>query len=226
MTVIEEQGRARHLSVAVPVTEREVSLTALVRAGRNRLWYRREMCFYLCSRKTILDLPRPRWFRRDCFADLQAYEVCDRWQMQPEEYRRISEKRAAQGHHLYTLVHEDKLVFYGWLADRQSRREEPLFGQVFFPPADSAMLYDCYTHPAARGRGLYYQALCQMLHDAQEIAEAEQVCIGSLADNFVSRHVIEKIGFRYIGSLIKKGRLLFLQRYSVAVDAQFRTALV
>jgi RimJ/RimL family protein N-acetyltransferase len=88
------------------------------------------------------------------------------------------------------------------------------------------VIFDCYTHPVMRGQGLYYQSLCQMLHDALDHCRAAQVCIGSLADNLASRHVIEKIGFRYLGSMIKKGRLGMLQRYSLAVDSQFRAALM
>lgn len=195
-------------------------------ACRNRLWYRREMCYYSCESKNISDLPRPQLFRRNCFEDLRYYEVCDRWQLPLEEYRLESYKRLRRGNHLYTLVFDGQLAFYGWLADREPRRDEPLFGQVFFPPTDASVIYDCYTHPAARGRGLYFQALCQMLHDAREESQAEQVCIGTLADNNGSRRVIEKLPFRYIGSMIKKRRLFMFQRYAVATDSRFRTAFL
>lgn len=195
-------------------------------ACRKRLWYRREMRYYSCDSKTITDIPRPQIFRRNCFEDLRAYEVCDRWQMPPDDFRLESYKRLKRGSDLYTLVLDGKLAYYGWLAGRESRREEPLFGQVFFPPADASLIYDCYTHPAVRKQGLYYTALCQMLHDARDIAHAEQVCIGSLADNQMSRRVIEKLPFRYIGSMIKKRRLFKLERYAVAIDSRFRTAFL
>jgi RimJ/RimL family protein N-acetyltransferase len=195
-------------------------------ACRKRLWYRREMRYYACDNKNIMDLPRPQLFRRNCFEDLRAYELSDRWQMPPEDYRQESYKRLKRGSDLYTLVIDGTLAYYGWLADRESRREEPLFGQVFFLPTNTSLIYDCYTHPAARKQGLYFQALCQMLHDARERYQAEQVCIGSLADNSASRHVIEKLPFRYIGSMIKKRRLLKFQRDAVAIDSRFRTTFL
>lgn len=144
--------------------------------------------------------------------------------MSPEEYWRESCKRLKRGDHLYTLMLDGRLAYYGWLADRESRREEPLFGQVFLPPSDASIIFDCYTHPAARGRGLYYQALCQMLHDARELSHAEQVCIGTLAENQASRRVIEKIAFQYIGSMVNKRRLFKFERYAIASDSRFQTA--
>lgn len=191
----------------------------------HRLWYRREMCFYCCQ-STVLDLPRPQLFRRNCYEDLRYYEAYDPSQMTIEEYRRESCRRLNRGIHLYTLAHNGVLLYYGWLANRQPRKEEPLMGQVFFPPTDSSVIFDCHTHPTVRNRGLHYQALCQMLHDAREIFKTEQVCIGSLSDNLISRRVIEKIDFRYIGSMIKTRRLFKSQRYAIAVDSRFRTAFM
>lgn len=213
----------RHAS---STSARSVSVRTLLLAVRKRLWYRREMRIYSCHGKKILDLPRPRLFRRNCFEDLRRYEACDRWQLPIEEYRLESYRRIKLGYHLYTLVLDGRLAFYGWLAEREHRHEDPLLGQVWFPPADSSVIFDCYTHPVVRGQGLYYHALCQMLHDALDHCQAEQVCIGSLADNVASRHVIEKIGFRYNGSMIKKGRFFMLRRYALAADAQFRAALL
>jgi RimJ/RimL family protein N-acetyltransferase len=210
----------------VATETRSLSLRRVLQAVRNRLWYRREMCLYSCHAKNIVDLPKPQVFRRNCYEDLRHYAQCDPWQMTIEQYRVESYKRLKLGYHLYTIVQDGKLAFYGWLAERQQRHEDPLLGQVWFPPADASVIFDCYTHPAMRGQGLYHEALCQMLHDALTQGRAEQVCIGSLADNLASRHVIEKIGFRYIGSMIKEGRLFTLRRYAVAVDSQFHTALL
>ena len=206
--------------------QRALKVGPLLQACCHRLWCRREMCYYSCDGKHIIDLPRPRLLRRNSFEDLRHYEACDPWQMSAEEYRRESYKRLKRGHHLYTLVLDGRLAYYGWLADREPTWEEPLFGQVFLPPSEASVIFDCYTHPAARGRGLYYQALCQMLHDARELSNAEQVCIGTLAENEASRRVIEKIAFRYIGSMVKKRRLFKLERYAIASDARFQTAFL
>jgi len=46
------------------------------------------------------------------------------------------------------------------------------------------------------------------------------------ADNPASCHVIEKVGFRYIGSMIKHRRVFKTYRYPVAVNHKFKTALL
>jgi RimJ/RimL family protein N-acetyltransferase len=195
-------------------------------AIRARCWYHLELCFYACDEKNILTLPRHQFLRRDCFDDLHYYARDEREQMSPETFRRESTKRQALGYHLYTIVQDGRMVFYAWLVDRQARSEDPMLGQVFFPPTDASIIFDCFTRPADRGKGIYYRALCQMLHDARDIAQARQVCMGVFADNPASCHVIEKVGFRYIGSMIKHRRLFKTHRYPVAVNHKFKTALL
>jgi RimJ/RimL family protein N-acetyltransferase len=206
--------------------QRLLSPVAVCRAIRRRLWYRMEVCFYSYPLEKVRLLPHPKMFRRDCFEDLEHYQPIETDRMPVDEYWQESRKRRAQGNHLYTLIKNETLIYYSWLVDRQERSEDPLLGQVFLPPVDASIIFDSYTHPTARGQGLHYQALCQMLHDAQDIARAGQVCICAFADNAASRHVIEKIGFRYIGSMIKDRRLFVQQRYAIAVEPAFRTALM
>ncbi|HZH49075.1 MAG TPA: GNAT family protein, partial [Nitrospira sp.] len=80
--------------------------------------------------------------------------------------------------------------------------------------------------PSARGRGLYFQALCQLLHDARDLAEARQAHVTVFGSNAPSRHVIEKVGFQHEGSLYKERRLVWSRRYAVAARGEFRTALL
>jgi RimJ/RimL family protein N-acetyltransferase len=209
--------------------DRVLNPQAVCQAVRKRLWSRVELCFYARRVEPVMDaiddVSPSQLLRRDCLDDLRHYRRHELEQMTAEAYWRESQRRLALGYHLYTRVQGDELIYYGWLVDRQARSEDPLMGQVFFPPPDSSIVFDCYVHPAARGRGVYSQALCRMLHDAQHVAGAGQVCMGAFADNVISRHVIEKLGFRYIGSMIKERRLWRVKRYAVAVAPEFRTAL-
>lgn len=207
-------------------TRRAPSPSWLIQAIQKRLWYRLELRFYLCRITHAMNLAHPPLLRRDCFEDLRHYERFERDQLSTEEHRRESARRRSLGYHLYTLADQGRLLYYGWLVDRQERSEDPLLGQVFFPPSDSSILFDCFVHPLARGHGLYYRALCQMLHDARDLAGAAQACMGAFADNLASRHVIEKAGFRYIGSMIKERRLWLSQRYTVSAAPEFRTGLL
>ena len=196
------------------------------RAAKGRSWYRRELRIYCYPAERISVLPRPRLLQRDCIDDLDRYERTEHAQMPADVYRDVARQRLAQGHHLYTLVEGRRLLHYGWLIDRQDRGEDLALGQVFFPPPDSAALYDYFTHPQARGHGLYRQALCQVLHDAHEHAGARQAYIYVYADNHASRHVVERIGFHYAGSLVKERRFFTDRHYAVAAHAGFEAGLL
>ncbi|HEU4683057.1 MAG TPA: GNAT family N-acetyltransferase [Nitrospira sp.] len=196
----------------------------LWRAARNRLWYRREKRIYAYEADRIGRLPAPRLLRRDQVDDLRFYERTVSWQSPPDTYRQEARARLNKGEHLYTLVEQERLVHYAWLQPNHVRGEDVAVGQVFFPPPGSAALYDHYTHPEARGRGLYAQAICQLLHDALALGKAKQAYIYVYADNGPSRHVIEKLGFRYVGSLIQERRLFAVRCFPVPAGGTFRTA--
>jgi len=198
----------------------------LWRAARKRLWYRCEKRIYVYDAHRIHSLPDSKTLRRDQVEDLRYYERTASWQLSPEEYRAAARVRLAQGEHLYTLVEQERLLHYAWLQPCHTRGEDAAVGQAFFPPRDSSSLYDHYTHPLARGRGLFYHALCQLLHDVPILAKTKQAYIYVYADNGPSRHVIEKVGFSYVGSLIEDRRLFSARRHAISAGGEFRTALL
>lgn len=195
-------------------------------AARKHVWYRCEKRIYVYEADRILPLPNPNRLRRDHVDDLRYYEQTASWQMSPDAYRAAARSRLAQGEHLYTLVEGDRLLHYAWLQTCHTRGEDAAVGQAFFPPPDSSALYDHYTHPSARGRGLFFEALCQLLHDVPTLARTKQAYIYVYGDNGPSRHVIEKIGFRYVGSLVEERRLITSRRYPVSAGGEFTTALL
>ena len=198
----------------------------LWRVAGKRVWYRCEKRIYVYEADRIQDLPNPRRLRRDRVEDLRYYERTASWQMPPDVYRATAQRRLADGEHLYTLVEGDRLLHYAWLQTCHTLGEDAAVGQAFFPPPDSSALYDHYTHPSARGQGLFYQALCQLLHDVPALTKTKQAYIYVYGDNGPSRHVIEKIGFRHVGSLIEDRRLFTARRYAVSAGGPFPTALI
>ncbi|HKT33734.1 MAG TPA: GNAT family N-acetyltransferase [Nitrospira sp.] len=198
-------------------------LTALWQVARKRLWYRCEKRIYVYEADRILALPNPNRLQRDRPEELRYYEQTASWQQSPDVYRATALKRLADGEHLYTLVEGNRLLHYAWLQPCHTRGEDTAVGQAFVPPADSSALYDHYTHPSARGQGLFSQALCQLLHDVPALAKTKQAYIYVYADNAPSRHVIEKIGFRYVGSLIEDRRLVTARRHAVSAGGPFKT---
>ena len=193
---------------------------------RNRLWYCRELRVYRYALEQAPPLPLPTFFRRNCLDDLRYYERSSKEQRTPNAYRKIADERIAQGFHLYTFVESGRLLHYCWLIERQTRGEDDWVEQVYFPPPETAVLFDHFTHPLARGRGLYFQALCRLLHDARDIARARQAFVTVYGYNEPSRHVIEKVGFTHQGSLFKERRLLWSTRYAVSAGGPFPTSLL
>ncbi len=191
-------------------------------ALRRRLWYRREKRIYLFETERVPTLPTSQTLRRDHLDDLRFYERTALWQMAPDQYRTEACLRLARGEHLYTLVQQNRLLHYAWLIPCHTRGEDQAVGQAFVPPPGSSGLYDHFTHPAARGRGLFYQAICQLLHDVVRLTEAQQAYISVYADNGPSRHVIEKVGFRYAGSLVQERRLWAVRRYDLPAVETWR----
>jgi RimJ/RimL family protein N-acetyltransferase len=201
-------------------------LVFLAGAMKRRVWYRRELRVYCYPLEGSPPLPRPAIFERNRFDDLEYYERTDKYQPTPEVYRKMALERKTQGFHLYTFVQERRLLHYGWLIERQTRGEDDWVQQAYFPPPDTSVLFDHFTHPSARGKGLYFQALCRLLHDARDLAGARQAYVTVFGSNAPSRHVIEKVGFHHEGSLYKERKLFWSTRYSVGAHDEFRTALL
>lgn len=192
-----------------------VDVRRILGALKRRLWHRRELRIYACSAEQVRHLPRASHCGRDRWDDLA---FCEQWSFDDltrDQYLDVLQQRRRAGiHHLYSVVENRVLVHYGWITYPQERAPDAALGLEFIPPPGSAALWDYFTHPAARGRGLYLRTLWQCLHDAIEVEGAKQAFIYVYADNVVSRHVIEKAGFEYRGSLVLERRLFGTRRYA------------
>ncbi|HVL69615.1 MAG TPA: GNAT family N-acetyltransferase [Vicinamibacterales bacterium] len=196
-------------------------------ALKRRLWLRRELRIYACTAEQVRHLPRASHCSRDRWDDLRH---CEQWSYEHltrEEYLAVTEdRRRAGGHHLYSLVEDGVLVHYGWVTYPQERAPDAALGLEFVPPPRSAALWDYFTHPKARGRGLYLRTLWQCLHDAVEVDGAAHAFIYVYADNVVSRRVIEKAGFEYVGSLVLERRFFRTRRYAISAGAPLEVRLL
>lgn len=169
----------------------------LLNVARTRLWNMREMRIYSYDVQQARELAVPQSMKRDFLPDLLAYQPAEAWQMRFSVFLKRVLKGLENGNHVYTRVEDGRLVHYGWLIERQEKSHLSEVGHDFYLPPESAVLADFYTHPAARGKGLYQQSLRQMLYDAAHLPRTQHIFIGVLADNGPSRHVIEKVGFNY-----------------------------
>ncbi len=190
---------------------------ALVRRGRRWLGSARELRVYAHDAAGVADGAEDDLIRRDALEDLLTYEAVE-GSPTSREFLSGALARIEAGAHVYTSVADGRLAHWGWLAERQetSFLSEVRTGFTF--PPNSACLYDFYTHPHYRGRGLYTRSLRRMLRDAARVPGTEKVYIFVLADNIASRKVIEKAGFRYEGSLFEAVRFGQARRWAEGLE--------
>jgi RimJ/RimL family protein N-acetyltransferase len=187
----------------------------------SRIWKRTELRVYVCSAERARAMPKVTRFRRDCWHDLECYErSAFHDQLGKDEFLRVAERRLQTRQHVYTLAEGGALLHYAWLAERQdfapdANIPDVKLGLAFLPPEGSALVWDFFTHPHARGRGLMQQSLCQSVRDAVELAGAQRVYGYVFSHNLASARAVEKVGFQHAGSLFRDVRLGRVRRYAV-----------
>ena len=179
----------------------------------NRLRSRLETRVYSMSREAALSLPAESRMHKDDLSSLLEFRADSGWRSR-QLFLSESLKKIEKGEHVYTLVADGMLAHYGWLIEEQRTNRFPEVGLECAFPAGTAVLYDFFSHPAARGKGYYQSSLRQMARDAANLPGTQRILISVMADNGPSRHVIEKVGFQYIGSLFLEQKLGRVRRWS------------
>src|SRR5262245_58389583 len=198
----------------------------VLHAARKRLWFRNEKRVYSLPVEAIAALPDSRSLARDRIEDLALYERRTSAQLPPNDYRTEALRRIAGGQHLSTLVENRHLPHYAWLDPNHDRGPDASVGQVFYPPPRSAVLYDHFTHPAGRRRGLYRAAIHQLLHELVRMGRVDHAFMYVFGENARSWRVVEKVGFRHVGSMIREVKLTRVRRYAVSQGGTFATGLL
>jgi CelD/BcsL family acetyltransferase involved in cellulose biosynthesis/RimJ/RimL family protein N-acetyltransferase len=189
------------------VKKRTIPATIL-KNFRNQIYQKRECRFYYFNAEDIKNQPNFDLVRRNSIEDLLKFEPSEGWQFTTSQFHQEVMKRFADGAISYTHSQGDKLLHYGWLLEHQevSKIYEINDAEFRFPP-NTAVLFDFYTEPEARGKGFYKKSLSQMLHVASQIPDVKQVFIAVFADNIPSKNAIEKLGFKYHSSLFQEIKL-------------------
>jgi len=131
------------------------SLTAWLRNMPLARWiYKdRQLVIFRIVRRTDLARANPAAVvRRDDWSHLEKFEVTERW-LTREAFLGTAAERLSQGEHVYTIADAERLLSYGWLVPRQEASWLPAVEQELRYPPGAAVMYNAYTHPAARGRG-------------------------------------------------------------------------
>lgn len=105
---------------------------------------------------------------------------------------RLIERRLGRGERCFLALHQGRVVSYCWFSQARVGIEEVDLTVVVQP--DEAYLYDAFTLPQWRGRGLYPALLTRMVREAMEVG-CRRAMIFVVEDNLPSRQGIEKAGF-------------------------------
>lgn len=156
-------------------------------------------------------------------SDLLAFEPGESWQSR-DAFLSSALARLEQGESVYTVNVDNRLAHCGWMAMNQKESHMSEIQQSMNFPEGSVALYDFYSNPDFRGRGFYRATLRHMLRRAFDVETTRFAYISALADNLPSRHVIEEIGFGYVGSFFLERRLGVEKKWASLVFGQSENA--
>ena len=122
------------------------------------------------------------------------------------EFLRLALHRLESGQYAFTQARDGLLLHNSWLIPSTTKGGSE-FGHHFHFAQAASVLWADFTHPAARGRGLHQASIRARAALAARESMAPVICIGVRADNAPSRHNIEKLGFRHVGSAFLRTRL-------------------
>jgi len=131
------------------------SLTARLRNTPVARWIHsdRQLVIFRIVRPTDLVPATPVGaVHRDDWSHLEKFEVTEHW-LTRDTFLDTAAERLSQGEHVYTIADADRLLSYGWLVPRQEASWLPAVEQELRYPPGAAVMYNAYTHPAARGLG-------------------------------------------------------------------------
>ncbi len=146
---------------------------------------------------------------KDNLHDLLRYQVADQSERSKQNFLSDVMTRIESGVHCYTVVRDNRLLHYGWLTERSKQSFITEVQHPYQYPPNTAVMWDFYTHPASRGQGLYSQSLRQIMSEAAASPGTDFIYIAVLADNVASRKAIERAGFTYYESILRKVRIRF-----------------
>ncbi len=187
---------------------------SVLRRWKRQMYSTIELRIYAMHVKERLDTSSDTpEFCKDNWNDLEAFDAQHGW-VTRDLFLADAKMRLANGEHVYTLAENGRLIHYGWATGPVARRHIPDVDQVAEFPTDSAYLYDFFTHPECRNRGIYQTSLKKILGELRTTSAVEEAYIGVESSNNPSRRAIEKIGFSYRFSLFQQWRLFRLRRWS------------
>jgi len=100
-------------------------------------------------------------------------------------------------------------VHFCWTTEFEGFQMDELSRTLKAPCSEALMIFDCFTPPTVRGRGVFPAAISILAHDLHGLKKSPWIF--AAATNVASRRGIEKAGFSYKFSLGNR-RFFFLKQ--------------
>lgn len=185
----------------------------LLRRSRDWIGTRRELRIYRLDRESARDFQYDPRVAENSLADLLCFKPAESWQTK-EAFLSSALARLEHGQSVFSIAVEGRLASYGWMVKNEIQSVATEVQQSIALAEGGATMYDFYTDPAFRGRGLYRATLTHVLLAAFEDKQVNRFHASVLADNRPPRHVVESSGFQYIGSLYWQSRLGMVSKWA------------
>jgi CelD/BcsL family acetyltransferase involved in cellulose biosynthesis/RimJ/RimL family protein N-acetyltransferase len=211
---------------AVQVIRRGLTLRGvrtLVRRAGEAAWSTKEFQVFACFNLVLPDTRVPEWrVRRLHLVDLLMYEPESG--READYFRFLSEalERLERGRICFTHSEEGRLTHHSWLEPDARQRVTSIGGPAIRFSAVAGVLWDAYTHPSARGRGLHKESIVARLQELQRIASGRVAVTEINSKNHVSKRNYERHGFVPIATARRARLLGFIVRritYTAAARA-------
>ncbi len=102
----------------------------------------------------------------------------------------------------YGYVENGILITSAWATIHQKKAHLGDVKQDFLFPPKSCAIFEAYTHPNARRRGLYKACMSKMAEDLINLNGAQQVYGFVTPDNIGPVKVLSSLGFKHTRTLV------------------------
>lgn len=127
--------------------------------------------------------------------DAELFEQTERW-LTKKAFIEETASRRNQGLRLYTVLSGNRLAYYSWVVPHQERAWLPAVGQHYEFPPGTDVIFNAYTHPLDRRKGIHKRVLKRQVCDAANHPNTSYVFIAVDPNNEPARLAVETIGFK------------------------------
>lgn len=126
--------------------------------------------------------------------DAKLFEQTERW-LTKRAFIEETAIRRSQGLKLYTVLSGNRLAYYSWVVPHQRNAWFPAVGQHYEFPPGTDVIFNAYTHPIDRGKGIHKRALKRQVCDAANHPGTSSVFIAIDPNNMPAQLAVQTVGF-------------------------------